>query len=77
MTLTWNAQKKELWIMNMKDLREKLKELQDRLFKDETEARAGGSSRMQYQNKNTFMIGELRKRIACVINIIKVRENEK
>lgn len=81
---TWNAQKKELWTLPVKELKDKLEELKKDRLRMETILRADGHSvkRQNYPHKGKVgkgfaggSIKQIRKAIACIKTMIGVKEN--
>lgn len=83
--LTWNGQKKLLWKMNVKELQEKLQQLETEKMKQEMQARRflGDLAIPMMVNRqakikgDAFNLKEARHRIACIKTILNVKLHDR
>lgn len=71
--LSWNAQKKEFWKMNTRDLMKKLQELETILFKKNMDAFKRHKRRQAYVKGDRLSIKDLRHKVACLKTILNVK----
>lgn len=70
--LTWNAQKKDLWKENTKELMKKLQELETQLIKD-TSKITFGAHRVECTPDAHADLKGLRHKIACIKTMLNVK----
>lgn len=79
--VSWNAQKKELWHLSIKDLQDKLHQMENQLMKDEMKSRGFVGDMGIPMNRNRVTntkeshvdLKGLRHKIACLKTMLTVK----